>query len=213
VIEATFTIQIPDLEAVRDQVFREAARLINEACIHSRPVVEARARVLVRSLIRASEGYRALTAPDDRARGEVGVFRSQVDEIVEAIVQATVVKLTPVRAAASTFSGGILIDQSLVSRAASFTSEQGHPVHWLQWLLTAGRQFVVAGYRFEPARRKRKGRTGLGVMLKSKSGANWQTPDELGAATTESNFLTDALAGLEKPLGQLLDEELTKRLS
>lgn len=99
--------------------------------------------------------------------------------------------------------------QLLSSPAASFVSEKGYPVDWLEWLLLRGNDSVVIGYRYSPEVSPFS-RTGQGIMVKGNS-AIFRVPPEY-AGTITDNWITrgidDALPEIEAYMNKLAETAL-----
>jgi hypothetical protein len=99
--------------------------------------------------------------------------------------------------------------QLLSSPAASFVSEKGYPVDWLQWLLLRGNDSVVIGYRYSPEVSPFS-RTGQGIMEKGNSFIFRVPPDYAG--TVDNNWITrgidDALPEIEAYMNKLAETVL-----
>lgn len=99
--------------------------------------------------------------------------------------------------------------QLLSSPAASFVSEKGYPVDWLEWLLLRGNDSVVIGYRYSP-QVSPFSRTGQGIMIKGNS-AIFRVPPEY-AGTITDNWITrgidDALPEIQAYMNKLAETAL-----
>lgn len=97
----------------------------------------------------------------------------------------------------------------LSSPAASFVSEKGYPVDWLEWLLLRGNDSVVVGYRYSP-QVSPYSRTGQGIMVKGNS-AIFRVPPEY-AGTVDNNWITrgidDAMPEIEAHMNKLAETAL-----
>lgn len=99
--------------------------------------------------------------------------------------------------------------QLLSSPAASFVSENGYSVDWLEWLLLRGNDSVVIGYRYSP-QVSPFSRTGQGIMVKGNSAIFRVPPDYAGTIT--NNWITrgidDALPEIEAYMNKLAETAL-----
>jgi hypothetical protein len=75
---------------------------------------------------------------------------------------------------------------------------------WLRWLLLESNSIIVAGYEFKASN---AGRTGLGIMVKSRGG--WQIPTQ-HAGTATDNFATRSLSDIKKTIDQVMDAEIKR---
>jgi hypothetical protein len=85
----------------------------------------------------------------------------------------------------------------LSSPAASFVSENGYQVNWLEWLLLRGNDSVVIGYRYSPKASLRS-RTGEGIMVKGNSSVFRVPPSYAG--TISNNWIT---RGIDQSLPEI----------
>lgn len=97
----------------------------------------------------------------------------------------------------------------LSSPAASYTSENGFPVNWLEWLLLRGNDSVVIGYRYLP-KSSPFSRTGTGIMIEGDS-AIFRVPPEY-AGNLDNNWITrgidEALPTIESYFNKLVEKAL-----
>lgn len=115
--------------------------------------------------------------------------------IVNEVVRGFVIRPKTVRSSQGevTDFGGLevvvlpsyLLFELVTMDFASFTSEKGHLVNWLYWLLFSGNAIVVADYEVAYGD---VGRTGQAIMIKSGS---FRVPQQF-AGTPENNWITRA---------------------
>jgi len=78
-------------------------------------------------------------------------------------------------------------------------------IPWLNWLLTAGPYLLVAGYNVKfgsfPG-----GRTG-GALMRQTTSVGWSIPTQ-HAGTSEDNFITRALLGMEQEVENVLKQNI-----
>lgn len=86
-----------------------------------------------------------------------------------------------------------------------------HTIAWLEWLLKSGDKIVVRDYTFVLGNSK-SSRTGLGIMRESKSGRGWRIPPE-HSGTATNNFVTRAIDGNLKRIGDIITKEFLKGLN
>ena len=90
----------------------------------------------------------------------------------------------------------------LALSSASFVTEKGTRLDWLDWLLNAGDTVVVAGWHYKAAA---DGRSGLGIM---KSGKAFRVPPEF-SGTPVDNFIHKLFDGRDKELSVILGKLLS----
>lgn len=149
----------------------------------------------------------------DQLRAELGVTNAEriLHELVLGLSRGARVHVEPVRATFAGLSGGMEIglvrenlQEVLGLSVASFSSEGGHVIEWLRWLLTAGDSLILTDYRFV-AEVSPRSRTGLGLMLRP---GTWRVPAQF-AGTIHDNWLTRALSTIEQPLFELVRNVVT----
>ncbi len=115
--------------------------------------------------------------------------------IVNEVVRGFVIRPKAVRSSQGevTDFGGLevvilpsyLLFELVTMDFASFTSEKGHLVNWLYWLLFSGNAIVIADYEVAYGD---AGRTGQAIMIKSGS---FRVPSQF-AGEPENNWITRA---------------------
>lgn len=94
---------------------------------------------------------------------------------------------------------------SLPEASFAYSSSRGSGIiEWLRWLLLESNSIIVAGYEFKASN---AGRTGLGIMVKSRGG--WQIPTQ-HAGTATDNFATRSLSDIKKTIDQVMDAEIKR---
>ena len=90
----------------------------------------------------------------------------------------------------------------LALSSASFVTEKGTRLDWLDWLLNAGDTVVVAGWHYRPAA---DGRSGLRIM---QSGKAFRVPPEF-SGTPLNNFIHELFDGRDRELSVILGKLLS----
>lgn len=85
--------------------------------------------------------------------------------------------------------------------SASFTTEKGSTLNWLEWLLLFGKKTIIKDYTvvLGPSRRSR---TGMALMRGVKSG-KWSVPTEF-AGTQNNNWITRSIDSVDDQVHSLL---------
>ncbi len=132
--------------------------------------------------------------------------------IVEAIASACEVEPGKVVVANGRIEGSLTIRllrtdlaEVLSANGSSYTSEHGHRVDWLDWLLTRGDSLIVLNFHFYPGNIAGS-RTGIGIMGR---GGVWRVPPEY-SGIPGNNWLTRALANLASPLEDVVRDAIAK---
>lgn len=89
--------------------------------------------------------------------------------------------------------------------AASFVTEKGTQLNWLEWLLLFGSQTIIKDYTVVLGADPRS-RTGMAIMKGVKSG-KWGVPPEF-AGTANDNWITRAIDAADPQILDLLDQSL-----
>lgn len=172
------------------------------------PSVRRSCQDIARKRLLESPEYESLTG--GRLWHELGVVDKDriAKEIADRICDGITVKNNGVRVVSSAVNGLVTIgfiksgyEDLLSIPGASFVSENGFTVDWLEWLLTAGSDYVVAGYSFASGFNRRS-RTGDGVMVNK---SMWRVPGEFSGVSGE-NWLTRALEKIEDELVKELEK-------
>ncbi len=91
----------------------------------------------------------------------------------------------------------------LASEAATFTTEKGYELDWLEWLLFEGVSPVILDYRYKP-RDVAASRTGLGIMVPKGS---WAVPPSL-AGTSNDNWITQAVYEIDQEINEIAEQAI-----
>lgn len=89
--------------------------------------------------------------------------------------------------------------------AATFTTEKGSELNWLEWLLLFGNKTIIKDYEVVLGPNPRS-RTGLAVMRGVISG-KWSVPSEF-AGTINNNWITRSIDSVDSQINKLLLDSL-----
>lgn len=190
------------IQELRKVIFIRVFRIIKQ--------LDQKIKKRIKELIQQQPEYQAILN-DARIIGELGLPNPQViEEIVNEWIQNVDVVFSPlkrdigkiqIRFKSATFS-------SLVaSPKASYTTEKGKTIKWLDWVLLKGAKEIILGYSFL-AKQSKSSRTGYGIMIKRKL-ESWSVPEDI-AGTYKNNFLTRALEELGEEIEIILKEEFRR---
>jgi hypothetical protein len=89
------------------------------------------------------------------------------------------------------------------SSAATFTTEKGTDLNWLEWLLLFGNKTIIRDYivEFGPNPRSRTGR----AVMKGVQKGKWSVPAEF-AGTKNNNWITRAIESADSEINNILKE-------
>lgn len=120
----------------------------------------------------------------------------------------------PLRQVGNELKGGYKImaimssyEDVLNSGVGEFTSENGFPVPWLQWLLIEGSGTIIKDYEIV-FNRPLRSRTNNAIMEK---GRGWRVPPQF-AGTPRNNFVTRSIDSVSNEIEKLIIDTTTKRL-
>lgn len=203
-------IELPNFKADFDKnILREIKSVINKAMPSIVNKIKSRLKVEFIRLVKDSEEYQALVAGD--LRGELGLpDPTVVDRIIDAWADGIQVVFTNRGKLGVIEIGMIQADYadvlSLPDASYVYASRDGNTViEWLRWLLLESTSVIVVDYEFAASNR---GRTGLGIMV-NRSGGGWRVPAQY-AGTANDNFVTRALADIERSIDVIVRQEITK---
>ncbi len=193
------------LDDIVSKILQATAKNINRQMALCKTEITSLTRTLLEgSLIKQPE-YDAIISSDLRFElGLVDAF-GRMSTIVKELVDSVDVEIKPVKVVGARFSGGMTItavksgyDDILSLREASFLTEKGVQLDWLEWLLLEGTNVIIADYHFQGL--TNVGRTGGGIMLE---GDDWGVPPE-HSGTINDNFITRAIEDIQKPLKKVI---------
>lgn len=177
-------------------------------------------RILEHSL-RVQPTYLSMVAQDGQLRAELGVADSQsaMDSLIRAWVKSVNIRIHHPRIIGHRIAGPIIAIRAIQSdyqdvldkAFASYTTEKGEHIPWLDWLLTKGSEILVASHNVwtspVPTARSRTGTNT--IMIKSKGGG-WGVP-EAYAGIPDNNYATQAVVTAMPAIGNLLEQETKRR--
>ena len=177
-------------------------------------------RILEHSL-RVQPTYLSMVAQDGQLRAELGVADSQsaMDSLVRAWVRSTHVTVSRPRIVGNRIIGTIISIKAIqadysdvLDKAyASYTTEKGQTIPWLDWLLTKGDTMLIATHKvFSPLVPTARSRTGTNTIMKKTKGGGWGVPIEY-AGTSERNYATDAVVTAMPAIERLVETETKRR--
>jgi len=97
----------------------------------------------------------------------------------------------------------------LSAAGASYTTEKGAQINWLEWLLLRGQDSVIVGYRYLP-KITDKSRTGKGIMISGNS-AIYRVPPAF-AGTVDDNWITRGIDAALPEIEAYINNLITRSL-
>lgn len=134
---------------------------------------------------------------------------SRVSQILSTIENSLNIQTKPISITGKQLKGSIKIQMiqkdfsDLLSLgAASFISEKGSQLNWLEWLLLEGDSIIIADYAFVVGSFP-SSRTGMGIM-KQFGGPSWRVPPEF-AGSINNNWITRAITSASSDIQNELE--------
>ena len=200
VLEDNFTIAqrisyalVPEINKYLNKIYQSMASSISD--------------IVVDSIISQPE-YDSLMG--GQLQGEFGIPdpSSRLSDIISTIKSGSNIVRKPTSIVNGKINAGIRFQmissdfQDLISLgSASFTTEKGTKLNWLEWLLLEGDTIIISDYGFV-AGPNPSSRTGLGIM-KGYSGASWRVPPEF-AGNVNNNWITRGINSAVPEIDQYL---------
>lgn len=218
-----FTITLvlgEDVETMQGKVLNAFTLHLNSVFKRAAGVVKRRMGEICESLIARTDEYKSLLS--EQLLGELGIpnVDEKLSNILKTIKGSVDVETTPITRTGDTLSGGLVVKmirsdfQDVIGLPdASYETEKGSTIPWLDWLLTQGDRIIVVGYDVKmplSSRERAHSRTGLALM---RPGTGWRVPPEF-AGTLEDNFITRAFvpSEVERVFLKIFEEEILGRL-
>jgi hypothetical protein len=177
---------------------------------------------ILEQALKSQPEYRDMVAHGGQLRAELGVVDSEaaMNRLVRDWLASTTVRVARPRLLGKQFLGSIVTIQSIqadyqdvLSKAyASYTTERGEVIPWLEWLLTRGSDTLIMNHMvWNPLEPTIASRTGTNTIMKKSRGRGWGVPAEY-AGVAEDNFATRAVAESMREIQDLIQKESTRRL-
>ena len=172
--------------------------------------------------LRAQPEYQSMVMQDGKLRAELGVVdsTSAMESLVRDWVRSTTVHVARPRIVGGRILGTIIsvkaiqadYDDVLQKAYASYTTEKGAIIPWLDWLLTKGEAIMIQSHQiFHPAPPTARSRTQTNTIMKKTKGQGWGVPEEF-SGTPDNNYATRAVAMAMPEIGQMIEAEVRRRL-
>ncbi len=206
-------ITFPNLDA---QLRKGVEQEIKKKLVRNMPkilnAIKSRMGIEVSKELKESTVYKEITLGGSLL-GQLGLSNpSDLDDIIDAWANGIEVTYSLTKGKFGAINIGILestYSDVLSLPQASYVSERsGLLVEWLRWLLLEGNAVLVKDYFFLDRSGVPGSRTGLGIMVESRS-RNWSIPPRF-AGTSGDNFATRALSDIDKVIDDIVRQEITK---
>jgi hypothetical protein len=183
---------------IASQMNKIIAKRLKDALRSAAPLILNDIKSIVRSAISSSPEYRELFGGSLQA--ELGLASpAVVDRILDMWIESISIEISQVKSSPRAISGGLSIfgirdgyADVLSSSEATYTTEKGRQIPWLQWLLLEGDRVIITDYAFSTdIGSGQRSRTGLGVMRKD-TRKRWRVPPQF-SGTSDNNFVSRSL--------------------
>jgi hypothetical protein len=176
---------------------------------------------ILEDALRAQPEYQHMVAQDGRLRAELGVVDSEsaMESLVSIWARSTTVRVNRPRIVGNRILGTIITVraiqadyQDVLNQAwASYITERGQEIPWLNWLLTKGDAILVAAHKiWHPPFPTARSRTGTNTIMVKSKGRGWGIPTEY-TGTEENNFATRAVIEAMPEIEHLVETETKRR--
>jgi hypothetical protein len=216
-VAASTSIKIPltirvNYQEIKNGIGKIVADVMNKAFTDSQKPIRAFVSVSIRDAIKSSDEYREMAA--GTLQQELGVpdLQARIDRIIDYWANINI-KVIPARVVGTKVVGGMRItavranfQDVLISRDATFITENGTVLPWLEWMLLRGSSVIIMDYEIGIG----LGRTGNNVMIHA-PGSHWSIPPQF-AGTKDDNFVTRSLDKVRQQIADKIEEEIFKRI-
>lgn len=199
---------------VRKTILSALSDEITNTINKSLPGIKLKIQDIVRQSIKKEPEYESLK--NGILRYEFGINQpSDVDYIVNLIIDTIEVRNNPIKITNQGLSGGFQItmigtqdlnDISDNPHASVIDALRNYELPWLKWLLFEGGRTIVKKYEVRMAPSEFS-RTGMALMVESKK--NWKVPAQF-MGTTSNNWIVRALEGIDKTVLDIIQKEIIK---
>ena len=196
-------------DKLRQQLVKESINVIHRSLKSREKKINSFCIDRVKNYLMDSPEIKSLLEDKGKLHIELGVpdASTNIERLVHYISESLVVEFNKVDNKSIDASVEIILKNSkdlkdIYSQSFAFyETEKGTKIEWLKWLLEAGNQDVIFGYKIRYG--VDVGRTGDAVMIKSRQ-ANWRVPPEF-SGTIDNNFITRSLSNIEQDLATYIE--------
>jgi hypothetical protein len=172
------------------------------------PFIRSKTTQIVTDTLRASDAWGAINGGELQEIFKIPSPSSALYAIEQAIVNSMDIVRTPVTIAGQSVNGSFsvnLLDDSyrdvLNANNTSFVTTNGKPINWLEWLLFYGNSAVASKAKLIE--------TDKGVFL-VRANTDLYVPSAYSGIPND-NILTRALVPAEAAIGQMIEDEMSRR--
>tara|TARA_Y100000310_G_scaffold341028_1_gene438850 strand:+ start:508 stop:1161 length:654 start_codon:yes stop_codon:yes gene_type:complete len=213
-----FSLEIQESDKqIAALVSNALSKRLSKALLTAGSRIQSDVRRVFRQAITSSGEYASLTGGD--LQGHIGVpnASSRMAEIISVWIKSILVTIDPPRSIGGSLRGGLKISivkdwqAALTSSAASFITDKGQTIPWLEWLLLAGDSQFIVDYDVElnlTSAQQARSRTGIGIMV-TQNGSRWGVPSEF-SGTASDNFVTRAIMIIRPDIERFIKNHVTR---
>jgi hypothetical protein len=200
---------------IKKMILQALADDVNIVLRRAMPEIDTRVQAIVKNAIQQEPEYTSLKS--GQLRAELGIADpSNIDKVVDAIVDNSKITFSTVRAGQMGLIGGfeynlIKADDMggvIYTDIASVFDTKGYYLPWLQWLLYEGGRPLVKKFRVQMGPSKNS-RSGMAIMVRDR--ANWHVPPQF-AGTITNNWITRAIDRLDSEIVNIIQTSIEKRI-
>jgi hypothetical protein len=200
---------------IKKMILQALADDVNIVIKKAMPEINSRIQQVVKNAIELEPEYASLKS--GQLRAELGISDpSNIDKVVDAIVNNSKITHSPVRAGQVGLIGGfeynlIKADDMggvIYTDIGSVFDPKGYYLPWLQWLLYEGGRPLVKKFRVQMGPSKNS-RSGMAIMVRDK--ANWHIPPQF-AGTITNNWITRAIDRLDNEIISIIQTSIEKKI-
>lgn len=200
---------------IKQMILQALADDVNLVLKQATSEIDTKLKSLVKDAIEKEPEYTSLKS--GQLRAELGISDpSNIDKVVEAIVQGSKITHNNVRAGQMGLIGGfqynlIKADDMggvIFTDIGSVFDTKGYYLPWLEWLLYEGGKPLVKKFRVQMGASKNS-RSGMAIMVRDKS--NWHVPPQF-AGTITNNWITRAIDRLDSEIINIIQTAIEKRI-
>ncbi|MEK9739441.1 MAG: hypothetical protein VW438_06905 [Euryarchaeota archaeon] len=181
------------------QINKRIADKLSSAIKSAAPAILSEIKDIVREAITSSPEYRELFGGSLQAELGVPNAGARIDRILDMWLESIEIEIQRPRPSIRGVTGGLSVvgirdgyADVLGTSDATYVTEKGRTIPWLQWLLIEGDRDIIADYTFSSnISSGQRSRTGLGVMKQDRS-KRWRVPPQF-SGTSNNNFVTRSL--------------------
>lgn len=193
---------------IKKQILQAISKQLEQAFIKTKNIIPEKIKILVSQALKNEPEYQSLVGGNLRL--EFGISDpSNVDTVIEKLVNTIDVAYTQVKPLTNTLTGsititmmksddlgGVIYDDSAVVK----DDKNGYSLPWLEWLLLRGNSVIVKGYsvQFGP---NPNSRSGSAVMVSSDQ--SWRVPPQF-VGDAKNNWTTRAIEKIDKEIIDLI---------